>query len=135
MAEASNYMKQAIADYFFRPGVAAPLRPTSHVMSLWSAITDSDAGTGTELTVGTAPGYARSTVSFGNVTIPGGLISTNFTVVFPTATADWPAATHYGFHDQAGNLLQSLTALTTPQTVLSGSHAEGTAGVLTVTIS
>lgn len=132
MAEMSNYMKQAIADYFFRPSAGAPLRPTLHLMSLWSAITDSDAGTGTEL-VGS--GYTRAGATWGTISLPGGVIATNFTAVFPTATVNWVTATHYGIHDQGGNLMQSLTALTTPQTVLAGQHAEATAGALTLTFS
>lgn len=128
----SNYLKQACADYFLRPGASAPVRPISHVMSLWSAITDSDAGTGTEL-IGNA--YARSAVTWGTISLPSGVLATNFMVVFPTATLDWLAATHYGVHDHLGNLLQSLTALSSPITVLSGSHAEATAGALTVTLS
>lgn len=135
MAEMSNYLKQAVTDQFFRPAVAAPTRPTSHKISLWSAVTDSDAGTGTELTAGSAPGYVRTTVTWGNVTIPGGVLQTNLTIVFATATSNWPAATHYGIHDHVGNLLQSLTALTTPQTVLSGNHAEVAAGSFTLTLS
>lgn len=132
MADLSNYMKGAISDYFFRPGVAAPTRPSSLVMSLWSAVTDADAGTGTELS---GNGYARATVTWGAVSLPSGLLASNFTATFPTATADWAAATHYGVHDQLGNLLQSLTALNSPQTVLSGSHAEAAAGALTITLS
>jgi hypothetical protein len=132
MPDLSNYMKQSVADFFFRPGVAAPARPTSLKMSLWSAVTDADAGTGTEL-VGN--GYLRSLCTFGTVSLPSGLLSTNFVCVFPTATANWVQATHYGIHDHLGNLLQSLVALTTPTTVLAGNHAEASAGALTITLS
>lgn len=135
MAEMSNYMKQAMADYFLRPAATAPTRPTSHRMSLWSAITDSDAGTGTEFTSGTAPGYLRSVITWGNITIPGGVIATSLTAVFPAATSDWPAATHYGVHDHAGNLLQSLQTLASPQTILTGNHGEVPAGSLVITLS
>lgn len=135
MAEMSNYTKQAIADYFFRPAVTAPTRPTSFLASLWSAITDSDAGTGTELVVGTSPGYVRPLITFGNITIPGGVLTSNLTVVFATATGNWVTATHYGIHDHLGNLLQSLTALGAPQTVLSGNHAEIPAGAWTLTLA
>lgn len=135
MAEMSNYAKQAAADYFFRPGVLAPTRPTSHRMSLWSAITDSDAGTGTEFTSGTAPGYVRATITWGTIALPSGIMATSITASFPAATGNWPAATHYGIHDQVGNLLQSLTVLTVPRTVLTGGHGEITAGALTLTLS
>lgn len=135
MADASNYLKQAVADYFFRPSAAAPVRPTSFTMSLWSAVTNAAAGTGTEFTTGTAPGYLRSAITWGAITIPGGVLPTNFTCVFPTATGLWPSANFYGIHDQAGNLLHALKALTSaPVIVPSGSHAEATAGTLTVTI-
>lgn len=133
--EMSNYLKQAMADYFFRPSAAAPTRPTLHKMSLWSAITDSDAGTGTELTSGSAPGYVRATITWGNVTIPGGVLSTSVTATFPAATSNWPAVTHYGVHDHAGNLLQSLTALAVAQTVLTGAHGEVPAGSLVITLA
>lgn len=133
--EMSNYLKQAMADFFFRPAAAAPVRPTSHKMSLWSAITDSDAGTGTEFTVGTAPGYLRGAITFGNITIPGGVLATSLTAVFPAATSSWPAANFYGIHDHAGNLLQSLTALAAPSTVLIGNHGEVPAGSITIILA
>lgn len=135
MAEMSNYLKAAYANYFFRPSVAAPTRPTSNLISLWSAITDSDAGTGTELNVGTSPGYARSAVTWGAASIPGGVMTNNFACVFPTATANWVTATHYGVHDHLGNLLQSLTAVASPIAVLAGNHYEAASGTLILTFS
>lgn len=135
MPEMSNYLKAAIITYFFRPSVAAPTRPTGTVVSLWSAITDSDAGTGTELINGTSPGYLRATASWGAASIPSGLSTNNLTVVWPTATTNWIAATHYGVHDHLGNLLQSLLALTLPISVLAGNHAEAAPGALTLTLS
>lgn len=135
MPEFSNYGMQAFADYFFHPAASAPVRPTSHKMSLWSAITDARAGAGTELTTGTAPGYVRATIIWGSITVPGGVMATSLTAVFPAATASWPAATHYGVHDHAGNLLQALKALTAAQTILIGDHGEVPAGSLIITLS
>lgn len=131
----SNYIRQATADYFFRPSVTAPIRPTSLVMSLWVSVTDALAGTGVELTSVSAPGYVRSACTWGTLSLPSGVLSTNFVCSFPTATADWPLASFYGVHDQLGQLVHALTALTVPTTVLTGNHAEASAGALTVTLT
>lgn len=133
MTDMSNYLETASYDFWFRPGAAAPTRPTSHTVSLWSAVTDQEAGTGTELTNITAPGYARAAVVFGASV--NGIGSNTALVAFPTNSsgASWPAATFYGVHDHLGNLLQRLVALPAPIIVPAGQHATIQIGGLILT--
>jgi hypothetical protein len=125
MADMSDYMETGNYDFWFRPAATAPTRPTSHVVSLWSAVTSADAGTGTELTGGTAPGYVRTGGSalFGpSVDGVGGNV---VQILFPinSGGSNWPAITHYGIHDHLGNLLQRLVPLQSPLIVPPGQRA------------
>jgi hypothetical protein len=128
MSDMSNYMETASYDFWFRPGASAPTRPTSHTVSLWSAVVDGEAGTGTELTNGTSPGYARAAVTFGSSTNGAG--SNSAQVLWAIASGDWIQATHYGIHDHLGNLLQTLKALPSPITVTTGNRAVSEVGDL-----
>lgn len=121
MSDMSNYMETSTYDFWFRPGVSAPTRPTSHTVSLWSAVTDAEAGTGTELSNGTSPGYARVAATFGASTNGAG--ANDAQILWAIASGNWVTATHYGIHDHLGNLLQALKALPAPITVTTGNRA------------
>lgn len=132
MSDMSDYLENASYDFWFRPNAAAPVRPTLHRISLWSAITNAEAGVGTELDgATTAPGYARFTVSFAPPL--GGSGSNDVPAITPIATSNWPAATHYGVHDHLGNLLQSLKPLSQPVAVLAGNAGRWEPGDLQLT--
>lgn len=126
MSDMSNYLENASYDFWFRPGASAPTRPTSHTVSLWSAVTDAEAGTGTELSSGTSTGYARTAATFGAPT--NGQGSNSAQVLFPIAGNNWVTATHYGIHDHLGNLLQALKALPAPISVTTGNRAVAEVG-------
>lgn len=130
MSDMSDYMEQSSYDFWFRPGVAAPTRPTGHEVSLWSVVIDEEEAVGTELTAITAPGYARASATFG---APDDGVGTNTNLVqWPLATADWIPATHYGIHDHLGNPLQRLKALPSPITVVNGTRASAQPGDLQI---
>lgn len=133
MSDMSNYLETASYDFWFRPGAGAPTRPTSHSVSLWSAVTDAEAGTGTELTNGTSPAYARTAVTFGASVNGAG--SNNIQVLFPIAGGNWVTATHYGIHDHLGNLLQSLKPLPASISVTTGNRAVAEIGDLQLTFA
>ena len=132
MSDFSNYLENAIIDFFFRanPG-AAVSSPATVYVSLWTAITDAEAGTGTEVSGGS---YARIAVTFG---APSNGVSTNSGAVnFAQATADWGTVTHFGIHTAAtgGNLLTALKALSVSKVVNSGDTASFAAGQLSITV-
>ena len=85
MAQASNYLEEAILNYFFRNQAVA--QPTAIHLALY--INDpTDADTGTEVSGG---GYARKQVTFGTPAQTGdkGVISNNAKIEFDIATTDW----------------------------------------------
>jgi len=103
MAQASNYLEEAILNYFFRNQAVA--QPTAIHLALY--INDpTDADTGTEVSGG---GYARKQVTFGTPAQTGdkGVISNNAKIEFDIATTDWGLVSHWGLRTAAtgGNLL------------------------------
>lgn len=103
MAQASNYLEEAILNYFFRNQAVA--QPTAIHLALY--INDpTDADTGTEVSGG---GYARKQVTFGAPAQTGdkGVISNNAKIEFDIATTDWGLVSHWGLRTAAtgGNLL------------------------------
>jgi hypothetical protein len=114
----SNSLKNAILDHI----LAGPdyTRPATVHVSLHSA-DPTDAGSGAELSGGS---YARVAVTNNATNWPAaasGAKANGVAVAFPTATADWTAATHFAIWDasSAGNMLYH-GALTASKTVQNG---------------
>ncbi len=116
MAQMSDYLESKLIDHVFR-NTAFTTPGVIHVALYSSDPTDNDSGT--ELEIGTSPGYVRQTVSMG-ADINGVSLS-DTEVLFPAATGDWVTITHIGIRDEAtnGNLLMhkelttSIRVLTT----------------------
>lgn len=103
MANASNYLENAILNYFLRNQVVA--QPTQVFLALY--INDpTDADTGTEVSGGA---YVRKQITFGAPSTSGtkAVISNNAKVEFDIATSDWGQVSHWGIRDAStgGNLL------------------------------
>lgn len=103
MAQASNWLEEAILNYFFRNQSVA--QPTQIFLALY--INDpTDADTGTEVSGGA---YTRQQITFGAPTQTGdkGVISNNQKIEFPIATTDWGNISHWGIRtaQTGGNLL------------------------------
>ncbi|MFA6728051.1 MAG: hypothetical protein WCS17_07550 [Prevotella sp.] len=103
MSQASNYLEEAILNYFFRNQTVA--QPTTIYLALY--INDpTDADTGTEVSGG---GYSRKQVTFGAPAQTGdkGVISNNAKIEFDIATTDWGSVSHWGVRTAAsgGSLL------------------------------
>lgn len=103
MAAASNWLEEAILNYFFRGQSVA--QPTNLYLALY--INDpTDADTGTEVSGGD---YVRQQITFGSPTQSGdkGVITNNQKVEFPIAGADWGNVSHWGIRSAqtGGNLL------------------------------
>lgn len=118
MSDLSNYSKDRLVNHLL--GVQAFTMPTTVYIAAFTAVTNAEAGTGTEVS---GAGYTRVAVTFSQSTGGAGATSNPGIVAFPTATANYPAqVTHAGIFDapSGGNCLLKLKALTTPRTVLSG---------------
>lgn len=103
MAAASNYLEEAILNYFFRG--QSVTQPSQVYLALY--INDpTDADTGTEVSGG---GYARQLVTFGSPTQSGGkgVIANANKIEFDIATTNWGQVSHWGIRSAstAGQLL------------------------------
>jgi len=93
---------------------------------LLTAVTDSEAGTVTEVSGGS---YARVDLSTLFPTATDGSVSNDSGVTFPPATADWGTVTHVGIYDAATDgTLKMVVALDSSVSIITGrvfSFAEG----------
>lgn len=123
----SDYLEEKLLNASLRNTAYTP--PTTVYVALYKS-DPSDDNTGTEVTGGD---YARQTVTFSAPS--SGAVASSNDVTFPTATADWGTATHFGLLDTttAGNLLFS-GSLTTPRTINSGDQFTFLAGQITVSL-
>ncbi len=103
MAGASNWLEEAVLNYFFRNQSVA--QPTTVYLALY--LNDpTDADTGTEVSGG---GYSRKQITFGAPSQAGekAVISNNAKVEYDIATTDWGQVSHWGVRtaQTGGNLL------------------------------
>lgn len=142
MAALSNYLENAILDHLLR-GLAYTAPAAVHVALFTAA--PGDAGGGTEVSGGS---YARVQVTSGtaawnntqgNTTGASsgtdGTIENAAAITFPTPTAGWGIATHWGVYDAAsgGNLL-FYAPLTISKTINQGDAVSFAAGALSLQI-
>lgn len=112
MSDLSNYLENKLVDHVLR--ATTYTAPATVYVALFTAVTDAEAGTGTEVTGGA---YARQAVAFDAPT--NGTTQNTSTVTFPTATADWGTVTHAALFDAstAGNALTAIKALAASKVV------------------
>lgn len=130
MASFSDYLENKVLDHVV--GKTAYTMPTVHVALFTAAPTD--AGGGTEVTGGS---YARvATTGATWAAASAGATSNAAAVNFPTPTASWGTATHFGLYDAAtvGNLL-AWAPLTTSQAIGTGNTVSFAIGELDITLS
>lgn len=145
MAAMSNYLENKMVDHLLR-GTAYTAPGTLYV-ALYTAA-PSDAGGGTEITIGTN-NYSRAAVvssgsSWANTQASGtgvssgtgGLTSNSSAITFAVPSGSWGTVTHFGILDAAtaGNLLFQ-GALTVSQTVNTGNVVSFAAGALQITFA
>lgn len=130
MADLSNYTENAIVNALLRN--TAYTSPATVYVALFTAVSDAEAGTGTEVSGGS---YARTAVTFGAPS--NGVTSNSGTVTFPTPSGSWGTVTHWALFDAAtsGNALTAIKALTTSQTIASGNPVTIASGALTFTLA
>lgn len=136
MSALSNAFEQRVYDWLFRPGQAAT-RPTAIFLALYTAVSDAEAGTGTEVTGG---GYARVDVStaFTAPSTPGGSGSNTAAITFAAPTANWGTVTHFAILDAStgGNPVTALIPLAAARVINNGDAAPSfAAGALTLSVA
>ena len=142
MAALSDYLENKIVDHILR--ATAFTAPATVYVGLLTA-TAADTGGGTEVTGGS---YARVAVTSATTAWNGthgdttgassgtdGTIENAAVITFPTPSAGWGTATHWGVYDAAsgGNLL-IYAALTVAKTINTGDAVSFAAGALSLQI-
>ncbi len=124
----TNFLETEILDHVFAG--AAYTAPSTKYLALFTAISDGEAGSVTELS-GSA--YARQSVAF---TTSGNTTSNNAAVEFPTATGSWGTVTHVGVYDasSSGNLMAYAT-LSSSKTIDTGDVFRVPSGDLDITLN
>ena len=129
MSDFSNYLETKLYDHILRNTIFTS--PTTVYVALFTAVTDAEAGTGTEVSGGS---YARQSVAFGAST--DGVGSNSGIITFPTASANWGTITHAGLFDasSAGNALSVIKALAASKVINTGDIFRFPIGNLSFTI-
>src|SRR4051812_49339021 len=126
----TDYLEAAIIDYFFRPGAAAPTRPTSVKVALITTDTNAELGTVTEASYA---GYAALDFGAGASAQNAGLARTsNAGVLTYAAVAGGPiTVVAIGIKDHLGNWL-AVKDLAAPVTYQTGDIPQINASNLTL---
>jgi hypothetical protein len=125
----SNYLEDALINAVFRNTTYTS--PATVYVALYTAVTDAEAGTGTEVTGGA---YARQSMAFD---APSNGVTQNTSIVtYPTATANWGTVTHAAARDAstAGNALTTVKALTASKVINTGDIFRFPAGQFSVSL-
>ena len=130
---ASDYLETRLLDHAL--GTTTFTKPTTVYVALFTADpTDTGAFTNEVATSGSTA-YARQTVTW--AAAASGSASSNATITFPTATANWGTITHLAIVDNAtrgsGNVL-FYGPVTTSKVIETGDTFQITSGNLTVSL-
>jgi hypothetical protein len=130
MSDLSNYAENAIGNHLLRNTALAS--PATLYLALFTAVTDAEAGTGTEVAGGS---YARQAVAFGAPT--NGVFTNSGAVTFPAATGNWGTVSHAALFDAAsgGNPITIIKALSSSVAVNTPNVFEIAAGQLSFTLA
>lgn len=131
MADFSNYAENATVNHWLRN--VSTTSPTTVYLALFTAITDAEAGTGTECS---ATGYARQAITFG---APSNGVTTNSSAVtFGPLTVSTTTIVAVGIFDAltSGNAISILKAPTGGNiTYSSGDSIQFAIGNLSFTVA
>lgn len=130
MSAASDYLEDALLDHVL--GGTSYSQPSTLYVGLYTAST----GLETNSPSGEVSGgsYARQSATFAAAS--SGSASTNATVTFPAATANWGTITHVAVTDASsgGNVLFH-GAVTSSKTIETGDTFQISSGNLTITLA
>ncbi len=131
MAAASDYVENRTLDFWLKANSQTSSAPSTVYVSLHTGSPVDDDSGANEVSGGA---YARQSAAFG--TISNGSVSTNATITYPVATANYGTVSHIGIYDasSSGNLLFH-GAVTTSKTIETGDQFQISSGNLTVTMA
>jgi len=138
MSAASNYLENKLLDHVL---TATSFTQPSRYLALFtntsgSAAANLEAGTLTDEVSTSGTAYARQAITFAAAS--GGSSSSNATVTFPTATANFGTITHVAIMDSdvegSGNVL-FYGAVTTAKTIETGDTFQVSSGNLTISLA
>lgn len=109
MSDFSNYSENEISDWVMGKS-DMPATSGGRFLALFTAVTDAEAGTGTEVS---GTGYARVSIASLMGTSSGGAITNTSDIEFATAGGSWGTVTHCGIFDAStnGNAISVIKAL------------------------
>ena len=124
----TNFLETEILDHVF--GGNAYSAPGTLYVALFTAVSDGEAGTVTEVSGG---GYARQSAAF---TVSGNTASNSASIEYPTATASYGTVTHVGIYDAStGGNLMAYASLTASKAIDTGDVFRIPTGDLDITAS
>lgn len=135
MSAASDFLELKVLDHVLRYSTAPYTAPSTLYLGLFTASTGLETNSpSAEVSTGGGTNYARQTVTFGAAS--AGSSSTNATVTFPAAGANWGTITHVAVMDAStsGNVL-FYGAVTTSKTIETGDTFQVSSGNLTVSLA
>jgi len=123
----TNFLETEILDHVF--GGNAYSAPGTLYVALFTAVSDGEAGTVTEVSGG---GYARQSAAF---TVSGNTASNSASIEYPTATASYGTVTHVGIYDAStGGNLMAYASLTASKAIDTGDVFRIPTGDLDITL-
>ena len=124
----SNYLENKVIDHFL--GTSSTSAPSNVYMGLFTS-NPTDAGSGTELTIG-SNGYTRQVITFNAAS--SGSATNSSAETFTASGGNWGTITHFGIFDasSSGNLL-AHGALAASKTISDGDTLQINASALTIT--
>ena len=124
----SNYLENKVVDHFL--GTSSTSAPSNVYIGLFTS-DPTDAGSGTELTIG-SNGYSRNVITFNAAS--GGAATNSSAETFTASGGNWGTITHFGIFDAAssGNLLYH-GALTDDKVIENGDSLVVAATAITIT--
>ena len=130
MSDFSNYAEGKIVEHALRN--VAWTSPTTVYLALFTAVTDAEAGTGTEVSGG---GYARQAITFGAHS--NGAVSNSAPVSFTASGANYGTVTHAAIFDasSAGNAISIIKALAVSRVVNDGDTLTFATGDIDFTVA
>jgi hypothetical protein len=130
MSDFSNYAENAVVNHLLRN--TSLTSPTTVYLALFTAVSDAEAATGTEVSGGS---YARTAITFG---APSNGVTTNSAAVtFPAATGNWGTVSHCAVMDAltSGNAITVIKALSSSVAVNTPNVFEIASGQLSFTLA
>lgn len=118
MSDMSNYLENKVIDVFFRNQSYTPAATV--YVGLFTAVSDAEAGTGTEVSAG---GYARQAITFGSPS--NGVSSNSATVSWTASGGNFGTVTHFAVFDAVttGNALTAIKTLSSSKVINDGDTA------------